>query len=60
MPLYPFNLKLEASSQDEADIKAKAVGIMLKKLKTKELAKLADILENDPITTYMAKKKLGL
>ena len=60
MTVYPFHLKLEAATQEEADLKAKAVGIMLKKLKAKELAKLADILENDPITTYMAKKKLGL
>ena len=60
MKKYPYDLNIEAASEAEADTKMKAITILLKKLKAKELAKLADILENDPITTYMAKKKLGL
>lgn len=60
MQAFPYNLKIEAASEAEADTKVKAVGVLLRKLKAKELAKLADILENDPVTTFLAKQKLGL
>ena len=60
MQSFPYNLKIEAASEAEADTKVKAVGVLLKKLKANELAKLADVVENNPMKTALAKKALGL
>ena len=60
MQLFPYNLKIEAASEAEADTKVKAVGVLLKKLKANELAKLAEVVEKNPVKTALAKKALGL
>jgi hypothetical protein len=60
MQAFPYNLKIEAASEAEADTKMRAVSVLLKKLKANELAKLADVVENNPMKTALAKKALGL
>ena len=60
MQTFPYNLKIEALSGEEADIKAGAIKVLLKKLKTHELARLAQVVEKEPVKTALAKKALGL
>lgn len=60
MAKYSFDVSVEAASQQEAIEKLRAVTILMQKLKTNELAKLADVVKNDPVKTAFAKKALGL
>lgn len=60
MTTFNYEINIEATSEAEADTKMKAITILVKKLKSTELAKLAHIVQNDPIKTAMAKKALGV
>lgn len=60
MPTFNYEINIEATTEGEADTKMKAVTVLVKKLKATELAKLAYIVQNDPIRTAMAKKALGV
>lgn len=60
MATFNYEINIEATNEIEADTKMKAVTILVKKLKANELAKLAHIVQNDPIKTAMAKKALGV
>ena len=60
MKKFSYEITLEAATEAEADSKLNAIGILLKKLTTKELAKLAHIVQNDPVKTALAKKALGV
>jgi hypothetical protein len=60
MTTYEFEISIKAASHEEAVSKLKSVSVVLAKLSTKELAKLADIVQNDPVKTAMAKKALGV
>ena len=60
MNKFNYEITIEAATEAEADIKMTAVGTLIKKLTTKELAKLAHIVQNDPIKTAMAKRALGV
>lgn len=60
MATFNYEINIEATSEAEADTKMKAVTVLVKKLKANELAKLAHIVQNDPIKTAMAKKALGV
>ncbi|HRE97748.1 MAG TPA: hypothetical protein PK637_13345 [Flavobacteriales bacterium] len=57
---FEYDIVIEAPSEKEADQKAKALKTIAKKLSAKELAKLSDIIENDPIKLALAKKALGV
>lgn len=57
---FEYDIVIEAPSEKEADQKAKAIKTIAKKLSTKEVAKLADIIENDPIKLALAKNALGV
>lgn len=57
---FEYEIVIEAPSEKEADQKAKAIKTIAKKLSTKEVAKLADIIENDPIKLALAKNALGV
>ena len=57
---FSFEITIEAGSQDEAQRKLKAASTLMQKLKGNELAKLADVVQNDPLKTAFAKKALGL
>ena len=57
---YNYEINIEAPLEAEADAKMRAILILLKKLKSNELAKLAHVIENDPIKTAFAKKALGV
>ena len=60
MTTFNYEINIEATTEAEADTKMKAITVLVKKLKTTELAKLAHIVQNDPIKTAMAKKALGV
>ena len=60
MTTFNYEINIEATTEAEADTKMKAITILVKKLKSTELAKLANIVQNDPIKTAMAKKALGV
>jgi hypothetical protein len=57
---YAFEISIEAETQQEATEKLRAAVVLLQKLKTKELGRLADVVKNDPIKTAIAKKAMGL
>jgi hypothetical protein len=57
---YAFDISIEADTQQEAADKLSAAVVLLQKLKTKELVRLADVVKNDPIKTAIAKKAMGL
>jgi hypothetical protein len=60
MNTYKYEVKVEAQTKEEAQIKMQSVCDLLKKLNEKELAKLAYIVMNDPIKTTLAKRALGV
>lgn len=60
MNKYSFEVNIEAQTQGEAEVKLLAASILMQKLKAREIAKLADVVKNDPIKTSIAKKALGL
>ena len=60
MKKYNYDISIEATSEAEADAKMKALSVLAKKLNTKELLKLADIVQNDPVKTALEKKALGV
>lgn len=57
---HKFEMTIEADSIQEANEKLRAVAVLMQKLKTRELTKLADVVKNDPIKTAIAKKAMGL
>lgn len=60
MANYNYEISIAAATEAEADSKMNAVSVLIKKLTTKELAKLAHIVQNDPVKTALAKKALGV
>lgn len=60
MNKFSYDLEISATNEQEADTKMQALTTLAAKLTAKELAKLADIIKNDPIKTAMAKRALGV
>ncbi|HOZ86808.1 MAG TPA: hypothetical protein PL029_03570 [Bacteroidia bacterium] len=60
MEKFNYELAISASTESEADTKMEALTVLASKLNAKELAKLADIIKNDPIKTALAKQALGV
>ncbi len=60
MNKYPFEISIEALSEQEAEAKLQAAAKLIQKLKTNELVRLAEFVRNDPVKTALAKKYLGL
>ena len=60
MNKFSFEVSIEAQTQGEAEVKLLAASILMQKLRAREIAKLADIVKNDPVKTALAKKALGM
>ena len=60
MNKYSFEVSIEAQTQGEAEVKLSAASILMQKLKAREIAKLADVVKNDPMKTSLAKESLGV
>jgi hypothetical protein len=60
MNRYSFEVSIEAQTQGEAEVKLTAASVLMQRLRAREIAKLADVVKNDPVKTSMAKKALGL
>lgn len=54
------NFSVPANTQAEAEMKFKALSILATYLTAHELAKLAEVVKNDPVKTGLAKTYLGL
>ncbi|HVD99528.1 MAG TPA: hypothetical protein VNB90_15070 [Cytophagaceae bacterium] len=54
-----FKITIEAPTEQEALQKLQAAVILIEKLKTAEIRKLADIVKNDPVKTALARQALG-
>lgn len=57
---FTFEVSIEAVTQQEAEVKLMAATTLMQKLRAREIAKLADVVKNDPVKTMLAKKALGL
>ncbi len=57
---FNFEVSIEAITQAEAEVKLLAASTLMQKLRPREIAKLADVVKNDPVKTTFAKKALGL
>jgi hypothetical protein len=60
MAKFSYEIEIDAPSEKEADSKMGSVTTLISKLNTKELAKLAHIVKNDPVKLALAKKALGV
>ena len=60
MPTFKYDLAISASTESEADSKVQSLAVLASRLTAKELAKLAHIVKNEPVTLAIAKSKLGL
>ncbi len=60
MAKHSYDIDINAFTQQEADAKMKALMVLVAKLSTRELEKLAHIIQTDPQTTALAKQFLGL
>jgi hypothetical protein len=60
MPKFSYDMVIEAPTEKEADSIMQSVTVLLSKLSTNELAKLAHIVKNDPVKSALAKKALGV
>lgn len=60
MNRYNFEITIQALSQEEAIAKLKASSMLMQQLRPHELARLADVVKNDPVKTAIAKRALGL
>lgn len=60
MNKFSFEVNIEAATQQEAEVKLIAASTLIQKLRAREIAKLADVVKNDPVKTTLAKKYLGL
>ena len=57
MKTYEYDLSIQASSQQEADQKMKALVTILNKLSTEELKKVGEVVSN-PVQLSLIKSKL--
>ncbi len=60
MNKYSYEITIEAPTAQEAEAKLRAASVLMQKLKANEIARLADVVKNDPMKTAFAKKALGL
>ncbi|HJV19387.1 MAG TPA: hypothetical protein VJ552_05860 [Sediminibacterium sp.] len=60
MAKFQYEITIEAKEELHADAKMQALSILATKLSVKEICKLADVIQHDPIKTALAKKYLGV
>lgn len=60
MKKYHYTMTIEAKTESDADSKMKALTVLASKLTPRELAKLAHVIQHDPVKTTLAKKYLNL
>lgn len=60
MQKFTYKITVPAESESQAESKMRALTVLASRLSEKELTKLADIIQNDPAKTALAKKALGV
>jgi hypothetical protein len=60
MKTYQYEFAISANSEQEADTKMKALSVLASKLNSKEIERLAFVVEHEPAKTAFAKRALGL
>lgn len=60
MKKFQYDISITAPEEAEADRKIKALSVLASRLNTKELERLAHVVEHEPLKIAVAKKALGL
>lgn len=60
MANFTSDFTISAETKHEAEVKLKAIQTVVSKLNTKELLRLAEVVEKEPMKMAMAKKALGV
>ncbi len=60
MKNFTSDFTIGAETKQEAETKMEAIKMIVSKLNTKELVRLAHVVEKEPIKMAMAKKALGV
>lgn len=60
MANFTSDFTISAETKQEACAKMEAIQMIVSKLNTKELVKLAEIVEKEPMKMALAKKALGV
>jgi hypothetical protein len=60
MKKFSYEIHIQAASVQDAGDKLKAASVLMERLSVKEIKKLADVVQNDPAKTALAKGALGL
>jgi hypothetical protein len=60
MKKFTYDFSVPADTSEEADVKMKAIKVLASRLTARELDKLADTIQNNPVKTALAKKYLGV
>jgi hypothetical protein len=55
MNQFEYEITIQAETENEADTKMEALTILAARLSANELAKMADVIKNDPFKTALAK-----
>lgn len=60
MANFTSDFTISAETRQEAETKLKSIQMIVSKLNTKELVRLAEVVEKEPMKMAMAKKALGV
>ncbi|MBT1688883.1 hypothetical protein [Dawidia soli] len=60
MNKYKYEVTIQAATANEAEEKLRAASALMERLQVREIKKLADVVQNDPVKTALAKRALGL
>ena len=60
MANFTSDFTISAETKQEAELKLKSIQTIVSKLNTKELVRLAEVVEKEPMKMAMAKKALGV
>lgn len=60
MANFTSDFTISAETKQEACVKLEAIQMIVSKLNTRELVKLAEVVEKEPMKMALAKKALGV
>jgi hypothetical protein len=57
---FRYEITIQAATAQDAEEKLRAASMLMEKLQLREIKRLADVVQNDPVKTAIAKRALGL
>lgn len=60
MNKFRYEITIQAATAQDAEEKLRAASTLMERLQVRELKRLADVVQNDPVKTAIAKRALGL